>query len=147
MVPATRSQDSSMVMNKIIGRKSKVWDCFKQINVNGILKAECLHDDRKIQLLMPNMSTTSLRRHLHHVHQFDEFKICKKLSHKSRKKKLPLQIKKQLDKLLIEAVVRDARAFTDFDKPGLKRFLQVALSGKKTLLNYVVFLDKLFVLI
>ncbi|CAF1378545.1 unnamed protein product [Rotaria sp. Silwood1] len=133
MVAVTRSQDSSMAMNKTIGKKSKVWDYFKQVNVNGILKAECLHDDCKIQLLMPNMSTTSLRRHLHHVHQLDEFKICKKDLHKNRKKKLPPQVKKQLDKLLIEAVVRDARSFTDFDKPGLKRFLQFALPGKKML--------------
>ena len=95
MVAVIRSQDSSMVMNKIIGRKSKVWDYFKQINVNGILKAECLHDDCKIQLLMPNMST-SLRRQLHHVHQLDAFKICKKDLHENRKKNYLLKLKNNL---------------------------------------------------
>ena len=133
MVTVTRSQDSSTVMNKTIDKKSKVWDYFKQVIVNGILKAECLHDNCKIQLSMPNMSTTSLRRHLHNVHRLDEFKIYKKDLHKNRKKKLPPQVKKQLDELLIEAVVRDARPFTDFDKPGLKKFLQYALPGKKML--------------
>jgi pyruvate carboxylase len=133
MVAVTRSDDSSTPMNRTIEKKSKVWDYFKQVFVNGILKAECLYNNCKIHLSMPNMSTTSLRRHLHQVHQLNEFKTCKKDLHKNRKKKLPPQVKKQLDQLLIEAVVRDARSFTDFDKPGMKKFFKYALPGKQML--------------
>ena len=51
MIAIIHSQNSSMVMNAANGRKSKVWDYFKQTNVNGILKAECLHDHCKIQII------------------------------------------------------------------------------------------------
>ena len=50
---------------------------------------------------------------------------------KNQKKKLPPHTKKHLDQLVIEAVIRDARCFTDFDKPGLKKFLQLALPGNE----------------
>ena len=65
----------------------------------------------------------------HLVHQLNEFKAAQKNVDKNQKKKLPPQTKKLLDQLVVEAVVRDARCFTDFDKPGLKKFLQLALPG------------------
>lgn len=45
--------------------------------------------------------------------------------------KTPPHTKQQLDQLMIEPVIRDARCFTDFDKPGQKKFLQLALPGNE----------------
>ncbi|CAF3271287.1 unnamed protein product [Rotaria sp. Silwood2] len=131
MVAVSRSQGSPSIISGAIGRRSKVWDYFKQVIVNGVAKAECLDDSCKMQLLTPNMSTSSLRRHLHNVHNLNEFKSTTNNVLKNQRKKLPVHVKKQLDQLIIEAVVRDARCFTDFDKPGLKKFLQFALPEYK----------------
>ena len=131
MVAVRRSQIAVTLINIGVGKRSKVWQYFKQIIVDGVLKAEYLDNDCQMQLLTPNMSTTTLRRHLYYVHNLNEFKPIAKSSRKHKRSKISIHVKKQLDQLVIEAVVRDARCFTDFDKPGLKKLLEFAIPDKK----------------
>lgn len=113
----------------IIGKKSKVWAFFKEITTNGALKAQCSIDNCNKQLFMPNMSTTSLRRHLHQYHGMNEFGPVKNDSQKKNLQNVPIVVKKKLDQLIIEAIAQDARTFSDFTKPGIKKLLHYAVPG------------------
>jgi hypothetical protein len=118
---------------------SPVWHYFKRVTINGVDRAQCLVDGCSKTLSMPNWSTSSLYKHLRHIHKINNLKkksngrvIVGRVVHKLTRTK-----KKKLDHLALEAIIKDGRSFNDFHKSGLKRFLQYAIPG-----NNEIFLSR-----
>jgi hypothetical protein len=119
--------------------RSPVWRYFKRVTINEINRAQCLVDGCSKILSMPNWSTSALYKHLRYVHKIDNLKkrsngrvIVGRVVHKLTRTK-----KKKLDHLALEAIIKDGRSFNDFNKSGLKRFLQYAIPG-----NNEIFLSR-----
>ena len=118
------------IFNKQIGAKSNgfksaVWNHFKRVIINGVYRAQCLERGCKKTLSIPNLSTSSLHKHLRDVHKIEDLKKASNGHIKSAQsiQKLPKNKKKKLDHLALEPIIKDGRSFNDFNKSGLKRFL------------------------
>ncbi|CAF1449689.1 unnamed protein product [Adineta steineri] len=112
-------------------QRSSVWNYFKRVSINGVNRAECLEKECGKTFSLINWSTSALFKHLRDIHKIDNLKkvangrvIIGRIQHKLSKAK-----KKKLDNLAIEAIIKDGRSFNDFNKTGLKRFLQYAIPG------------------
>ncbi|CAF1229855.1 unnamed protein product [Adineta steineri] len=110
---------------------SSVWNYFKRVSINGVNRAECLQKECGKTFSLVNWSTSALFKHLRDIHKIENLKkntngrvIIGRIQHKLSKAQ-----KKKLDSLAIEAIIKDGRSFNDFNKTGLKRFLQYAIPG------------------
>ena len=119
--------------------KSPVWSYFKRVLIDGIYRAQCLENGCTKTLAIPNWSTSPLYKHLREIHKIEDLKkkpngrgIVGGVIHK-----LTLTKKKKFDHLALEAIIKDGRSFNDFNKSGLKRFLQYAIPGNKKMLLFV----------
>lgn len=108
--------------------KSDVWQHFERVTDVFPLKAKCKTCSE--ELATPNYGTTSLKRHLvqrHNLHQFASNKVS---SRQATSTNLSKAEKKRLDELAVEAVIKDSRAFGDFHKSGIKKFIDALKPGK-----------------
>ncbi|CAF2662301.1 unnamed protein product [Rotaria sp. Silwood2] len=114
------------VTKKSSARKSDVWNYFKRIETNGVFLAQCLKKECSKILSTPNWTTSSLIKHLNYVHKIRDLK--KLPSYRFRAsggvQKLSKEKKSHIDRLALEAIIKDGRSFNDFNKSGLKRFIQ-----------------------
>ncbi|CAF3926712.1 unnamed protein product, partial [Rotaria magnacalcarata] len=110
---------------------SQVWKYFKQVEIDGVLRAKCVYGSCTQTLSIPNWSTSSLIKHLRTVHKVDDLKKSSngRVATGRVIQKLPKARKKRLDRLALEAIVHDGRSFNDFHRSGLKRFFQYAIPG------------------
>ncbi|CAM2718545.1 unnamed protein product [Rotaria socialis] len=111
--------------------RSQVWKYFKQVEIDGVLRAKCVYGSCTQTLSIPNWSTSSLIKHLRTVHKVDDLKKSSngRVATGRVIQKLPKARKKRLDRLALEAIVHDGRSFNDFHRSGLKRFFQYAIPG------------------
>ncbi|CAF5182235.1 unnamed protein product, partial [Rotaria magnacalcarata] len=118
--------------------KSNVWEYFERcINVTP-LKAKCLLCAE--ELLTPNYGTSSLKRHLAQRHNLKQFGSILSSRSSTTTVILSKTEKKKLDSLAIDAIIKDSRAFGDFQKAGFKKFMDVLKPGEKyfsILLEYI----------
>lgn len=108
--------------------KSDVWQYFQRITFVSPLKAQC-----KIcfeELATPNYATSSLKRHLAQRHKLQQFSSNQASRPRITSIKLSKGEKKQLDALAVNAIIKDSRAFGDFQKSGLKTFIDALKPGK-----------------
>ncbi|CAM4794593.1 unnamed protein product [Rotaria magnacalcarata] len=109
--------------------KSNVWEYFERcINVTP-LKAKCLLCAE--ELLTPNYGTSSLKRHLAQRHNLKQFGSILSSRSSTTTVILSKTEKKKLDSLAIDAIIKDSRAFGDFQKAGFKKFMDVLKPGYK----------------
>ncbi|CAF3428184.1 unnamed protein product [Rotaria socialis] len=113
--------------------RSPVWQYFKRISINGVYRTQCLENGCDKTLALINWTTSPLFKHLRDVHKIHNLKknsngrvFVGRVKHKLAKTK-----KKKLDNLAVEAIIKDGRSFNDFNKTGLKQFLQYAIPGYK----------------
>ncbi|CAF1479092.1 unnamed protein product [Adineta steineri] len=129
MNPQSSEADTFKKDNK--RQRSSVWNYFKRVSINGVNRAECLQKECGKTFSLVNWSTSALFKHLRDIHKIENLKkntngrvIIGRIQHKLSKAQ-----KKKLDSLAIEAIIKDGRSFNDFNKTGLKRFLQYAIPG------------------
>ena len=111
--------------------KSPVWNYFERVLIDGVYRARCLKNGCDKTMALINWSTSPLFKHLRDIHQIQNLKkksngrvIVGRITRKLSKIK-----KKKLDDLAAEAIIKDGRSFNDFNKTGLKHFLQFAIPG------------------
>ncbi|CAF1445343.1 unnamed protein product [Rotaria sordida] len=125
----TEKSESTQTISS--AKQSRVWAYFKRIYGDQGLKAKCLVGDCAKVLSTPLHSTSTLIRHLRDVHEVDEFKPKEKLVHRSTHKRIPVKLKKKLDRAVVTAIIEDGRSFGDFLKSGFRKFIQLVLPGYK----------------
>ncbi|CAF3424623.1 unnamed protein product [Rotaria sp. Silwood2] len=134
----TVDHESSMMttatQTSTIHKQSLVWKYFQRIKTGETLQAKCLIKNWHKVLSTPLYSTTTLIRHLRDVHKVKEFQDKEKLVNRSNKKKISSHLKKKIDQAALVAIIQDGRTFDDFSKPGFRKFLQLIVPSKKTLL-------------
>jgi hypothetical protein len=81
---------------------------------------------------MAYRSDANLRSHLANHHNMPEVLLPSQIRRKngeSFKGKLPYGEKRKLDYELINCIIKDSRTFNDFNKPGMRRFLNAIKPG------------------
>ena len=129
--PSTQSLTTTSATNTEsipITLKSDVWQHFERCNNAGSLTAKCLLC--QTQLLTPNYGTSTLRRHLIQRHGLKEFAPSDEPPAPVVHANLSRSEKKKLDYLATNAIIQDARAFGDLQKPGIQKFINALLPGK-----------------
>lgn len=81
-----------------------------------------------------NGSTTGVRKHLLQVHKIKE--ITSKKQSKAMEKCSP-SLRRELHNLIIQAVVKDGRAFDDFRRAGIMKIFQRIVPGKFVMFLFV----------
>ncbi|CAF4565531.1 unnamed protein product, partial [Rotaria sp. Silwood2] len=112
-------------------KQSRVWAYFERNYGDRSLQAKCLVDDCAKVLSTPLHSTSTLIRHLRVIHELDEFKPKENLAHRSKQKRIPVKLKKKLNRAVVRTIIEHGRSFGNFSKSGLQQFIQLALPGYK----------------
>ena len=109
--------------------KSEVWEYFERCSESAPLKAKCLSCEK--ELLTPNYGTSSLKRHLEQRHGLKQFGSTQISSSPI----IPIKLSKfettNLNSLAINAIIKDARVYGDFQKSGMKKFIDALKPGKR----------------
>ena len=132
-LPSTSSDEQSTTVSPTQDviqtiRRSEVWEYFERLISTGPLKAKCLLCQH--ELSTPNYGTSSLKRHLEYVHDMKQFGSVDTPRLSSIPVKLSKPEKKTLDLLAVHAIIQDARAFGDFQKSGIKKFIAALKPGE-----------------
>lgn len=122
LVEQVESTECSNETNEQISSKSLVWNYADKLP-NG--KAKCLKCNKEISI--KDHSTTCLRRHVNRCQKLSIFSPKKNVQKSSSK--ISSDMKDRLDRLVYSCLIQDGRSFSDFQKPGIVRFLQEALPG------------------
>jgi hypothetical protein len=122
---ATTTSDGTILATTL---KSDVWEYFHRCVSIGPLKAKCLKCDK--ELLTPNYGTSSLKRHLIQIHGLKQFNSTEVTHSSTTTVSLSKTEKEKLDSLAVDAIIKDARTFGDFQKPGFKKFIDTLRPGE-----------------
>ncbi|CAF1212449.1 unnamed protein product [Rotaria sordida] len=123
--PPTTVPDESIMTTL----KSNVWEYFERCTNVHPLKAKCsiCNED----LLTPNYGTSSLKRHLIQRHSLKQFTAKETSNRFTSSIILSRTEKRRLDSIAINAIIKDSRAFGDFQKSGLKKLIDALKPGYK----------------
>ena len=76
-------------------------------------------------------SDANLRTHLANHHGMNQVLLPSQQKRKKNKTEyretMPIEEKRKIDDELIECIIKDSRSFNDFEKPGMRKFLNVVL--------------------
>lgn len=110
---------------------------------------KCEEKGKKKSLKMINGIDSGLRKHLGSVHDMERY-LYKSQQNQKKQQESPdppeddttaenttcrlvftREIKKELDDAVLNCIIEDGRSFNDFRKPGMKKFLKLAIPGYK----------------
>ncbi|CAF4007827.1 unnamed protein product, partial [Rotaria sp. Silwood1] len=120
--PKVQKRTTRMTMEDVLKHFTKI---------NNGLKCNLCVNSRKTFALNAT-SDSNLRRHLGGVHGLKEYLYPSQLQNYQPKNKLiSTKLKQQLDKAAVQAIYVDGRSLNDFEKPGMAKFLKIAVPGYK----------------
>ncbi|CAF4098315.1 unnamed protein product, partial [Rotaria sordida] len=120
--PKVQKRTTRMTMEDVLKHFTKI--------KNGLKCNLCVNSRKTFAL--NSISDSNLRRHLGGVHGLKEYLYPSQLQNYQPKNKLiSTKLKQQLDKAAVQAIYVDGRSLNDFEKPGMAKFLKIAVPGYK----------------
>ena len=106
----------------------------KRVEVRHLFEMEssggtCM--DCNIFVSTSQRSDANLRTHLANHHGMNQVLLPSQQKRKENKTEyretMPIEEKRKIDDELIECIIKDSHSFNDFEKPGMRKFLNVVL--------------------